>query len=190
MPMDMKAKIGETLSQLLCRKPLDKITVKELVDTCGISRQTFYYHFQDIMDVVEWNQRQSLRQAIEASLAAPTGRDAIRGIVSESVKRREQIRQLLSSQRGREIEQLLCKVSGANDILLAYINSRVGQLDEERRQLQTEAERLAHQEGTAAILNPAQLWTKASFAQKQAVADALIEIIKVADGEIEIVWKI
>ena len=107
MPMDMKAKIGETLSQLLCRKPLDKITVKELVDTCGISRQTFYYHFQDIMDVVEWNQRQSLRQAIEASLAAPTGRDAIRGIVSESVKRREQIRQLLSSQRGREIEQLV-----------------------------------------------------------------------------------
>ena len=90
----------------------------------------------------------------------------------------------------REIEQLLCKVSGANDILLAYINSRVGQLDEERQQLQTEAERLAHQEGTVAICNPAQLWTKASFAQKQAVADALIEIIKVADGEIEIIWKI
>lgn len=90
----------------------------------------------------------------------------------------------------REIEQLLCKVSSANDILLAYINSRVGQLDEERRQLQTEAERLAHQEGAAAICNPAQLWTKASFAQKQAVADALIEIIKVADGEIEIIWKI
>ena len=109
MPMDMKAKIGETLSQLLCRKPLDKITVKELVDTCGISRQTFYYHFQDIMDVVEWNQRQSLRQAIEASLAAPTGRDAIRGIVAETVKRREQIRQMLSFQRGREIEQLLVK---------------------------------------------------------------------------------
>ena len=90
----------------------------------------------------------------------------------------------------REIEQLLSKVSGANDILLAYINSRVAQLDEERHQLQTEAERLAHQEGAAVICNPAQLWTKASFAQKQAVADALIEIIKVADGEIEIVWKI
>ena len=66
----------------------------------------------------------------------------------------------------------------------------MAQLDEERRQLQTEAERLAHQEDAAAICNPAQLWTKASFAQKQAVADALIEIIKVADGEIEIVWKI
>ena len=90
----------------------------------------------------------------------------------------------------REIEQLLSKVSGANDILLAYINSRVAQLDEERHQLQTEAERLAHQEGAAVICNPAQLWTKAGFAQKQAVADALIEIIKVADGEIEIVWKI
>ena len=66
----------------------------------------------------------------------------------------------------------------------------LAQLDEERRQLQTEAERLAHQEGAAVICNPAQLWTKAGFAQKQAVTDALIEIIKVADGEIEIVWKI
>ena len=49
MPVDMKAKIAETLYELLKHKPLDKITVKELVDTCNISRQSFYYHFQDIM---------------------------------------------------------------------------------------------------------------------------------------------
>ncbi|WP_295586616.1 TetR family transcriptional regulator [uncultured Oscillibacter sp.] len=112
MPIDMKSKIAETLSQMLRSKPLDKITVKELVDACGISRQTFYYHFQDIMDVVEWNQQQSLRQAIESSLTAPTNRDAIRGVVREAVQRRDQIRQLLSSQRSREIEQLLIKAVG------------------------------------------------------------------------------
>lgn len=65
MPVDMKAKIAETLYELLKHKPLDKITVKELVDTCNISRQSFYYHFQDIMDVVEWCQNQSLKQSIE-----------------------------------------------------------------------------------------------------------------------------
>lgn len=34
------------------RKNVDKITVKALIDKCRISRQTFYYHFQDIMDVM------------------------------------------------------------------------------------------------------------------------------------------
>jgi probable dihydroxyacetone kinase regulator len=35
-------------------KPLDKITVKELVEACEINRQTFYYHFQDIYDLLGW----------------------------------------------------------------------------------------------------------------------------------------
>ena len=50
MAVDMKQLIAETLARLLERKSVDKITVKELVETCGISRQAFYYHFQDIVD--------------------------------------------------------------------------------------------------------------------------------------------
>ena len=53
MAIDMKRTIAEMLIKLLEHKPVDKITVKELVDACGISRQTFYYHFQDIMEVIE-----------------------------------------------------------------------------------------------------------------------------------------
>ena len=33
--------------------PLDSITVKELVHVCGVSRQSFYYYFDDIRDAVE-----------------------------------------------------------------------------------------------------------------------------------------
>lgn len=49
-----KKAIEESLRKLLKEKPLDEITVKDLVEDCGISRQTFYYHFQDIYGVVEW----------------------------------------------------------------------------------------------------------------------------------------
>ncbi len=35
-------------------KPLDKITIKEIVDECGLNRQTFYYHFPDIFGLLEW----------------------------------------------------------------------------------------------------------------------------------------
>lgn len=47
MPVDVKQVIAETFAGLLEHKNVEKITVKELVDACHISRQTFYYHFQD-----------------------------------------------------------------------------------------------------------------------------------------------
>lgn len=109
MPGDMKARIAAALNELLKHKDLDKITVKELVDTCKISRQSFYYHFQDIMDVVEWCQDQMLRQSIEKSLEAPTYQEAIRGIVQETFQNRGLIRQLMASQRRKEMELLFLK---------------------------------------------------------------------------------
>lgn len=109
MPGDMKAKIADTLNDLLQHKELDKITVKELVDACGISRQSFYYHFQDIMDVVEWYQDQALRQSIENSLAAPTYKEAIRGVIYETFQHRQLLLQLMASQRRKEMELLFSK---------------------------------------------------------------------------------
>lgn len=35
------------------KKPLQKITVRDIVDDCGINRNTFYYYFKDIYDVAE-----------------------------------------------------------------------------------------------------------------------------------------
>lgn len=43
-----KKAILKSFLELLNQKPLDKITVKEIADNCGISRNTFYYHFEDI----------------------------------------------------------------------------------------------------------------------------------------------
>ena len=46
--------IIRTLFELLNEKPLAKITVKDIVERCGVNRNTFYYHFKDISDVVEY----------------------------------------------------------------------------------------------------------------------------------------
>lgn len=43
-----RATIIAAFAQLLDEKPLNKITVKDIVDACNINRNTFYYHFQDI----------------------------------------------------------------------------------------------------------------------------------------------
>ena len=44
--------IIETLNEMLKVHTIDKITVKDLTEACGISRNTFYYHFHDIYDVL------------------------------------------------------------------------------------------------------------------------------------------
>ena len=48
MPKSTKNQIMNALAALLRTKRLDDITVTELVERCGISRQAFYYHFSDL----------------------------------------------------------------------------------------------------------------------------------------------
>ncbi len=49
-----KKALAASLKKLLFQKPLDKITIIDIVEDCEVNRQTFYYHFQDIYDLVEW----------------------------------------------------------------------------------------------------------------------------------------
>lgn len=49
-----KRAIAYTFKDLLKEKPFNKITVNDIASQCDINRQTFYYHFQDIRDLVEW----------------------------------------------------------------------------------------------------------------------------------------
>ena len=49
-----KKAIAYTFKDLLKEKPFNKITVNDISNQCNINRQTFYYHFQDIPDLVEW----------------------------------------------------------------------------------------------------------------------------------------
>ena len=53
MPSFTKKAIVESFLYLAGKKPLDKITVRDVVDDCGINRNTFYYYFQDIYAVLE-----------------------------------------------------------------------------------------------------------------------------------------
>lgn len=54
MSQTTKRALEESLKKLLLKKPLDKITITDIAEDCGISRMTFYYHFKDIYDLVEW----------------------------------------------------------------------------------------------------------------------------------------
>ena len=48
-----KKAIRDSFIKLLNERPLSQITVRDIVDACGVNRNTFYYYFQDIPQLVE-----------------------------------------------------------------------------------------------------------------------------------------
>lgn len=50
----IKHAIAETMKHLMQTKPLQKISVGDIATECGITRNSFYYHFQDKFDLVNW----------------------------------------------------------------------------------------------------------------------------------------
>lgn len=60
-----KKALEVSLKKLLKEKPFDKITIADLTGDCGISRMTFYYHFQDIYELAEWVCIEDGKQALK-----------------------------------------------------------------------------------------------------------------------------
>ncbi len=51
--LTQKAIVATTM-RLVEQKSVKKITVRDIVEACGITRNTFYYHFHDIYEVLEY----------------------------------------------------------------------------------------------------------------------------------------
>ena len=109
MPANMKGMIADAFVSLSAEKPIDKITVKDLVEKCGISRQTFYYHFQDILEVIEWSAEQAFQQLLERSLATDDLEAVLRDFICAAGDSGQVLQKLLHSQKREQIELLLVR---------------------------------------------------------------------------------
>lgn len=49
-----KQSLCEALKKIMKHKPFSKITISELIRECDVNRKTFYYHFEDIYDLLKW----------------------------------------------------------------------------------------------------------------------------------------
>ena len=67
-----KRALEQSLKNLLLKKPLTKITVSDIAADCGINRMTFYYHFKDIYDLVEWACLEDAKRALDEKKTCDT----------------------------------------------------------------------------------------------------------------------
>ena len=107
MKEDMKSVIADTFSEMLEKEDIDKITVTRLIAQCHISRQTFYYHFKDIMDVLEWTFRRATQELVEQSLNAEDRLKALTAYITFVRQNRTKLKKLIYSRRWVQIEGML-----------------------------------------------------------------------------------
>ena len=72
-----KRALEQSLKTLLLQKPLNKITINDIAEDCGINRMTFYYHFKDIYDLVEWACIEDASKALKENKSHDTWQEGL-----------------------------------------------------------------------------------------------------------------
>lgn len=107
MSENMKSMITGAFMEVSKTKSVDKITVKDLVEACHISCQTFYYHFQDILEVIEWSIQQVFEEILERRAESDAPEDALRFFIEASSEADKLLQKLLHSQRREQVRKYL-----------------------------------------------------------------------------------
>ena len=105
-----KRALGVSLKRLLLTKPVTKITINDIAEDCGISRGTFYYHFQDIYDLVEWTTREDARRVLEGNRSYDTWQQGFLNIFRAVEENKPFILNVYRHVSREQIEQFLYQV--------------------------------------------------------------------------------
>lgn len=105
----MKETIAQAAKELLMEKGVRKLTVKDIVEECNITRQAFYYHFEDIPALFRWMfERDTARNLIEAR-AEENGEARLRRFFVVAINAMPYVKKGMESNYREELEQLLAE---------------------------------------------------------------------------------
>ena len=108
-----KRALEASLKSLLLQKPLSKITVTDITEDCGINRMTFYYHFKDIYDLVEWCCQEDASRALAGKKTYETWQQGLLRIFEAVRENKPFILNVYRSVSREQVENYLYKVTYA-----------------------------------------------------------------------------
>ena len=105
-----KRALAASLKKLLAQKPLSRITIADITEDCGISRMTFYYHFQDIYDLIDWICQEEGGQALQGRKDYDTWQEGFIALCHAVIENRAFIEGVYHSVQREQIENYLGRV--------------------------------------------------------------------------------
>ncbi|HIS56812.1 MAG: TetR/AcrR family transcriptional regulator C-terminal domain-containing protein [Lachnospiraceae bacterium] len=129
-----KQELEQSLKHLLLQKPLDKITISDLTEDCGISRMAFYYHFRDIYDLVEWVCLEDAARALQGKKTYDTWQEGLLQIFEAVLENKPFILNVYHSVSREQIETYLFQLT--YDLLRGVVEEKAAGVnisEEEKR---------------------------------------------------------
>lgn len=130
MEIDMskltKRAIINSFTELLKDKPFEKITVSDITAECGISRMTFYYHFHDIYDMIDWATKEKLTSVINKNYTYDTWVQNFTNIMKACLVEKAYFTKMIASVDLQIIEQFLHDV--AKKFILEIVKEKEARL--------------------------------------------------------------
>ena len=108
-----KNALAESLKTVLVKKPLDKVTIADITDNCGVNRMTFYYHFQDIYELAEWSLANETKNALEGKITSQSWQEALYDLFDLVIENRQYIDGLLHPSTREHLETYINHLTDA-----------------------------------------------------------------------------
>ncbi len=134
MSQTTKWALEASLKNLLLQKPLNKITINDIAEDCGINRMTFYYHFKDIYDLVEWACIEDAAKALEGNKTYDTWQQGFLNIFNAVLENKPFIMNVYHSVSREQVELYLYKLT--YDLLIGVVEEKASDMvvrDEDKK---------------------------------------------------------
>lgn len=109
MPNFTRDAIIKSFLNLLNDKPVSKITVKDIVEDCGINRNSFYYHFQDLPALIEAFLQDEADRIINENASLESFEDCLMAALSLAINNKNAVMHLYQADRslyGRYLDRI------------------------------------------------------------------------------------
>lgn len=115
-----KKELKKSLMRLLEKESFDKITVKKIVEDCGVNRNTFYYHFRDVFDLLEYLFTSEAEDVLNMSEKTQDWHNGFMQITDYLVGHKKMIYNVYNSISKDQLEQYLYRVAKQRlDVLIS-----------------------------------------------------------------------
>jgi len=127
MSLVTKQALSGSLKKLLTEKTLDKITISEICGNCGLNRQSFYYHFSNIYDLVSWALKTDVSEQIEGKINYKGWQEGFKEVLTFCKNNKVIIYNLYHSQGKATLEEGLKEF--VINLLLKVIDDQIERFD-------------------------------------------------------------
>ena len=107
---------------MFLKKPVNKITISDITEDCGINRMTFYYHFKDIYDLVEWSCVEDAARALDGKKTYDTWQQGFQQIFQAVLDNKPFVQNVYQSVNREQVETYLYSLT--HNLLIGVIEEK------------------------------------------------------------------